>query len=257
MKNTLFIITLILLLFPSVASAQNKDAPIEISADNTLEWHRDKQQYIATGNAVAIQNETKIKADTLTAHYISSPQKDTEITKIIAEGHVIITTKDTIVTGDKAVYLIKDEQATLTGDTLKLTNDKMTVEASDSFEYWTQAQKFKAKGHTKIVDQDRILTADEVTAWFMDKEGEQILKEANAIGNVVMITQSDTASGDTGHYDGLKEIITLEDNVKIVRDKNILNGTRAIVNLKTGISQLFGDKTGGRVTGTFFPKKKD
>lgn len=136
------------------------DAPIEISADNTLEWHRDNQSYIAKGNAVAIQGDKIIKADTLTAHYAPSKTGDTEITKMVAVGHVEIK------------------------------------------------------------------------------------------------TSTDTAFGDHGEYDVLTEIVTLTGNVIIHRDENVLNGDRAVVNLKTGISKLLSDKKSGRVSGTFFPKKK-
>ncbi len=258
MKNFLSIVTAITLV-SSPLFAQ----PIEISADNTLEWHKEKQLYIATGNAVATQKDTQIQADTLTAHYKSSESSNTEITKIIAEGNVIITSPSGQVVGEHGVYLVTEEHATLTGETLKFTGENSSIEASKSFEYWPIEQKFKATGDTILTENNRILNADEVTAWFIEttegsdnEEKSNGLKEANAIGNVVIITDTDKAYGDTGHYDGIKEIATLTGNVKILREKNVLNGNKATVNLKTGISQLFGDENGGRVTGTFFTKSK-
>lgn len=162
--NKFFSITMAIcfLSFPVFAQGvkNNDDAPIEISADEALEWHRDASSYIAKGNAIAIQGDKKIKADTLTAHYAPSANGDNEITKMIAKGRVEIE------------------------------------------------------------------------------------------------TATDTAYGDHGEYDVLKEIVTLTGNVKIHREKNILNGDRAIVNLKTGISKLVSDKKSGRVSGVFFPKKQ-
>ena len=256
MKN-LFALLIIVTLFPFQAKAQ----PIEISADNALEWHREKQQYIAKGNAIATQNDTQIQANTLTAHYSSDTGEKSEITKIIAEGNVTITNPDGVITGENGIYIVADEHATLTGETLKLTGEKTNVEASESFEYWAGTQKFTAKGNAKITEENRTLTSDEVTAWFTPKEDTNTantngLKEAEAIGNVIITTDTDTAYGDTGHYDGIQEIATLKGNVKLHRDKNILNGDRAVVNLKTGISQLFSDSKSGRVTGKFFPNSK-
>ena len=257
MKHLLSLLILFVLT-PLYAHAQ----PIEISADNALEWHREKQQYIAKGNAIATQNDTKIQADTLTAHYSSDTGSQSEITKIIAEGNITITNPDGVITGEHGVYMVADQHATLTGENLKLTGEKTIVEASDTFEYWATEQKFTAKGNAKIIEENRTLTSDEITAWFMTKEETQNtdtngLKEAEAIGNVIITTDTDKAFGDTGHYDGIKEIATLKGNVKLHREKNVLNGDRAVVNLKTGISQLFSDSKNGRVTGKFFPESKN
>ena len=158
------------------------------------------------------------------------------------------------------MYLVADEHATLTGEDLKLTSEKTNVEATETFEYWTKDQKFKAIGNAKVTEGKRTLTASEITAWFINRNeetSEDGLKEAEANGNVVITTDTDTAHGDKGHYDALEEVATLTGNVKILRDKNVLNGSRAVVNLKTGISQLFGNQNGGRVTGTFFPESQN
>lgn len=145
----------------NTSPAENEDAPIEISADGALEWHRQDKQYIARGNAMATQQDKTIKADILTANYESSEENDTQITNIIAEGNVIIT------------------------------------------------------------------------------------------------TATDTAYGDRGDYDVTKEIVTLTGDVKVLRDKNVLNGKKAVVNLKTGVSKMLGDSNGGRVTGTFYPSSSE
>ena len=44
-----------------------KKAPIEITADTSLEWYRDAKMYIARDNAVAKQGPTELHGDTLTA----------------------------------------------------------------------------------------------------------------------------------------------------------------------------------------------
>ena len=43
------------------ANAQSSD-PLVVEADDSLEWRREDRQYIATGNAVATQGETTLKA---------------------------------------------------------------------------------------------------------------------------------------------------------------------------------------------------
>ncbi|HJR22162.1 MAG TPA: hypothetical protein VJ822_11105, partial [Dongiaceae bacterium] len=47
---------------------EDNDEPIEISAENGIEWKRDARTYTARGNALAQQGETSIAADTLIAY---------------------------------------------------------------------------------------------------------------------------------------------------------------------------------------------
>src|SRR5258708_37335226 len=43
--------------------------PVNVQADNGIEWQQTQQLYIARGNAVATRGPAAIKADTLIAHY--------------------------------------------------------------------------------------------------------------------------------------------------------------------------------------------
>ena len=43
---------------------QNNDKPVEIHADQGIEWQQDAQAYIARGNAKATQGDTTVHADT-------------------------------------------------------------------------------------------------------------------------------------------------------------------------------------------------
>jgi lipopolysaccharide export system protein LptA len=53
--------------------------PIEIIARDGIEWNREKQQYIARGDARASQNGTTVEADVLTAYYREGASSRTEI----------------------------------------------------------------------------------------------------------------------------------------------------------------------------------
>ena len=48
---------------------QGGDKPVEIEADDGIEWQRDAKAYVARGNARARRAGVEIRADTLTAFY--------------------------------------------------------------------------------------------------------------------------------------------------------------------------------------------
>ena len=62
---------------------------------------------------------------------------------------------------------------------------------------------------------------------------------------------------DLGVYNSNDKIIRLTGNVVIINQKSKLSGYKGITNLKTGISNIVGDrKNKKRVRGTFSPIKK-
>src|SRR5262245_27256769 len=78
----------------------DKKDPIEISADNGIEWKRDSRTYTARGNALAQQGNTSIAADTLIAYL----DDQDELTRWEATGNVKIQTKTSTSYGERAEY---------------------------------------------------------------------------------------------------------------------------------------------------------
>ena len=74
-------------------SGGDSDAPIAIEAEQGIEWQREKQVYIARGNARASRGDVTVYADSLTAHYRSDPGGGTEIWRLEANGNVRITSR--------------------------------------------------------------------------------------------------------------------------------------------------------------------
>ena len=78
-----------------------------------------------------------------------------------------------------------------------------------------------------------------------------------AQGGVVVDAPSGTATGDNGVYDVSPRIVTLTGNVVLVKEKDVMRGTKLTVNLITGVAQLGGAQgQGGRVQGLFTPKQQ-
>ncbi|MGZ9108401.1 MAG: LptA/OstA family protein [Micavibrio sp.] len=246
-------------LLTSPSQAQS-DAPIEITADKTLEWHRADLQYVADGNAVVIQGDTTIKADLITADYRDSKKSSTDIYRLTGTGTVSIEDKGNTAQGDKLVYELDSGIATMTGKALTMTSPEQTLTATEKFEYDVNAGKLTAFGNGKVVRATDTLEADTITAFLVTgTDGKNTLDRLEATQNVKITTPTETLTGAKGVYNAKSNTAIITGNVKITRGPNVLTGERAEVDLNTDISRLFGSsiedgQTGGRVKGIFYPE---
>ncbi len=272
--------------FAADITATNSDAPVEIFADKTLEWDRAKKTYTARGNAVARQGNMQVKSSTLTAHYSEDSNNKqagagagSEITKLTADGTVEISSPPYIAHGDTAIYDVTTGVATLTGDDLKIETPSENLTAEQRIEFDTANNRLSAVGDAKAVRGTDSLKSEKLDAFFKQgKDGKTALDRITADNAVTIKTARETVTGDSGVYDVTAGKATLRGRVRILQGENWLEGTRAEVDLKTGISKLFADgkplpgRTSlivdgvertpvapvgdGRVRGVFYPKKK-
>lgn len=160
------------------------EGPIEVLADDAIEWHRDQRMVIARGNARATRDGTTVYADRLIAHYRDrggsaaptgvTPPSGTnlggsgEIWRLEAERNVRIVGGNDRAEGDRAVYDLDRRVLVLTGRALSLTNGEDRVTARDALEYWAETRMAVARGDAVVTSEDRTLEADTVVAYFVD-----------------------------------------------------------------------------------------
>jgi len=237
----------------------DRDQPLEITADETLEWHRNTRQYIARGNVIVKQGEVTIFADILTADYRETGVSAFEIFRLTADGNVRILSQGNTATGQRAVYDVDRGVAVMTGNNLSLRSPDQSVTARDSFEYWITEGRLKAIGAARVLRGEDILEADNVSARFTeDATGTRQLQNLGAEGNVKITTPTEILTGRRGTYTASTNIAALTGNVKIARGPNVLEGESAEVNLTTNVSKMKGNPAqGGRVRGVFYPGSED
>lgn len=242
-----------------VPVSTNSDAPIEITASETLEWHRNDNQYIAKGAVKATQNDTTLYSDRLTADYREGATSSMEIYRLTADANVRIQSADTMFYGEKAVYEVDQAYAVMTGNNLKMESPDQVVTARDKMEYWSTKREALAIGNAKVVRGKDTINADVIKAVFKETSGGQQIDTLHANGHVVIVTPTETLTGDRGIYYSATNKAEIHGNVKIVRGPNVLEGDRGEVDLNTNISRIFGGPTAaagtgdGRVRGVFYP----
>jgi len=202
----------------------------------------------------------EIHSDTLTAFY-NDQGGGTDVSKLLARGSVVISSPPYVAHGDEGTYDVKTGDALLTGKNLKVESGEQRLTARDSLQYSGTENKMTALGDATAVKQSQTLRADKLTAFF-DKgaDGNMAAKKIEAAGRVSITTDKEVITGDSGVYDVPSQQAVLTGKVVITQDRNRLEGTRATVDMNTGISQLFADGSPaapGRVTGIFYPKQKD
>ena len=230
---------------------QSSDTPLEINAEQGIEWQQKNKAYIARGNARAAQGDVAVYADTLTAYYREKQGGGTTIWRIDAEENVRIATPTQSTFGDKGVYDVDKGILVLTGN-VRMETETDRITARDSLEYWEKRNLAVARGNAIAQRGDNRLRADVLTAhFFKDANGKSRVRQVDAFDNVVITTPDEIVRSNRGIYDVETGIAKLTGSVKITRGTNQLNGEYAEVNLNTGVSRLFGRGSG--VRGIFTP----
>lgn len=275
--------------------AGNDDKPLEVFADQGIEWNQNENTYIARGNARAVKGDTTVYGDSLVAHYRKAASGGTEVWRLEANGNVRITTPTDTAYGDRAVYTIDNAVLVMTGKALRLTTPRQTITARDSLEYWEQKDLAVARGNALVVTADgRRIRGDVLTALFKSNKAtadakpstakptpakpaasnrkppataakgandrdDGRLQRIDAYGNVIITTPQDVARGNRAVYQEETGIANLMGSVKITRGRNQLNGEAAEVNLHTGVSRIVSASQGaggGPVRALIVPDRK-
>ncbi len=249
---------------PSMESLSNpnSDEPLEITADETLEWHRNDLRFIAHGNVNTTQGDVTITAATQTADYRETKESGFDIYKLTADKNVRIISRGNIAEGDLAIYEVDKGLATMTGDNLKLTSPERVLTANERFEYYVTDGRLNAVGNAIVVQGTDKIRADQMSAILKQDtaSGKRSIDKLTANGNVIITTATEVLKGQRGEYDAGTNTAKIIGNVTITRGPNILSGAQAEVNLTTNVSKMIGggtDDKPGRVSGRFYPSSED
>lgn len=241
----------------NITSSGKSSGPIEIFADDGIEWQQEKNIFIAHGNAKAIRGTVTVMADVLKAYYRDN-DGDTDIWRLDAEGSVEIRSPSEVAYGDLAIYDVINDLLVLRGDNVRFIAGADTITARDQIEYWELKKIAVARGDAVAVREDKVVRADVLVGHFTsDVAGSTEVHQIDAFDNVRIKTANETAEAERGVYHVKAGLAVLTGDVKIVREKNILTGCKAEVDLNTNVSKLFScsGQENQRVQGILQPDK--
>ncbi len=234
-----FLIFLIFFTFQNVNSESN-ELPIEIYADEGIEWHKNDNKYLAIGNAKAIQGTLSLKSDYIEAFYEENTSSEMDIVKVKAHKNVIVTDEKVKITGGKsAEFQVKKDYFKIKGSKLKLTSEFDKLNANKKIEYWRKKNVAVATGKAIAIKKDEFIIKGEKLVWHLEKNGEKMdIKKIVGFENVSIETNNEVAFSDKALYNKSKEICKLFGNVRLQKGESFLMGDYAEVDLKKGISKL-------------------
>lgn len=266
----------------------SQGGPVDITANDGIEWRQAEQVVVARGNARAVRDGATVDAARLIARYRpnaaqSAPQATpsetplsggNEIWRMEAEGQVRITTATDTATGDRAVYDMDQSVLVLSGRNISYATPQHVITSRDSLEYWSQRRMAVARGNALVVTQDgRRITADTLVAHMLEDSpanaptqarpgtqgtaaappGQGRIDRIELFGNVEIRTEMEVVRGDRGVYSAASGMARVLGNVRITRGDNHINGREALVNLNTGITRIVS-QPGQRVQGIINPQ---
>ena len=281
--------------------AGNSDGkPLNIEAENGIEWQQNNHVYIARGHAKATRGDTSVTADTLYAYYrpaaatpqagaatpalrANPPAKDsaspfdngsTQVYRIEAQGNVVFATASQTAYGDNAVYDVDQTVLVVTGKDLRIVTPTDLVTARDSFEWYDQRQIGVARGNAVAIrhgPSENTIKGDVLTTEMTKSDGAKPgdpqtskISKVDAQGHVILISQDQIAHGDAGVYNLETGIATISGHVSLTRGENELRGQYAVVDTNTNVARLLSappsaQMTGSRprVEGLLIPRKQE
>jgi lipopolysaccharide export system protein LptA len=118
---------------------------------------------------------------------------------------------------------------------------------ADTLEVLRNEQIATFTGNVDAVQGDMVLSADLLRVYYGDEEeanavgpaGANSIRRIEAEGNVFLSSPRETAQGDAGVYDVASNQVTMEGEVVLTRDDNVIRGQRLEVDLVSGRSQVF------------------
>ena len=251
------------------ARAQQLDlthgGPIDITAQDGLEWRQNDQEVIARGDARAIRGNVTVSADSLTAWYRKKGTTETaqvtpasalagdpstagnEIYRLQAEGHVHIFTATDQAQGDKATYDLDQSVLVMTGRDLKLTTPNDVITARDDLEYWPQKHMAVARGDAVVLTNDaKRVAADTLVAYTTDTPPPAAANAAPTPASAKAPNPTKASAGAKTSDDPLAASGKLQrveafGNVSIRTATDTVTGDKGVYVPDTGMARLVGN----------------
>ena len=189
-------------------STSSTDEPIEIYADNGIEWHKNSKKYVALGNAQAVSGSLSLKSDRIEAYYNETKGSSMDIKNVIAKRNVVIQDKKMkIIGGNFAEYNVKKDYFKVNGSRLRLTSQKNILRSNNKMEYWRSKGVAVATGGAEAQKENEFIVKADRLVWNLHEINKKItVKKIIGFSNVSIRSNNEVAFSDKGIYNNITEV---------------------------------------------------
>ncbi len=237
---------------------------ILLSASSSFGYFSQNEEILTLPEKVKVVSDNGYEMDTsdVTLYHQQEKVKSHQVVSIRgtkmdldAEGFYLFDNGDKVNFLGKSKLIVKDDNG----------RTRYIITAQNGIDVRQAQQTAMAKKDAILETADgRTLYADTLIGYFKKtNKGHFELDWAEAKGNVKIVTNIDTITGQYAVYQTLYQTAQIEGDVILSREGSQMRGERAIIDMKTGVSQMFGSdsplKSKGRVKGILLPSelKKD
>ncbi len=234
----------------------NQNSPIHIDALHGITCEEDQKKCTANNGVRIDQDGLLLNTNKLTT-YFSEKTQEAQLSKVIAEGHVVIKTKENYhLECDRLTMNLGEQSLEAEGSNIKVLHEDMLLNCNHSIQYMIDQHRLKAIGDVTIKDRNYLLKSNEVIAYFnKNSEGKTQISKIVIPKDCVLSTPREYIEANQGDYDIKHNIVTLTGNVRITRESGQLRGDVVEVDLASGNS--FVKSKGSRVELLIIPQKRE
>jgi lipopolysaccharide export system protein LptA len=223
-----------------IINQKQNGEPVEIYAEQGIEWHKNDNKYLAIGNAIAKSGKMSVNSDRIEAFYEESDNSGMDIKLVKAHRNVVVTDENLKIVGGKlAEYNLRKDYFSIFGKNLILTSQENKLESNNKMEYWRTKGVAIASGKAKAQKGNEFKIKAEKLVWYLNENDKKIdVKKIFGFENVSIYTNNEVAFSDKALYNKVSGICKLFGNVKLQKGDSFLTGDYAEVDLNKGISKL-------------------
>ena len=223
-----------------IINQKQNGEPVEIYAEQGIEWHKNDNKYLAIGNAIAKSGKMSVNSDRIEAFYEESDNSGMDIKLVKAHRNVVVTDENLKIVGGKlAEYNLRKDYFSIFGKNLILTSQENKLESNNKMEYWRTKGVAIASGKAKAQKGNEFKIKAEKLVWYLNENDKKIdVKKIFGFENVSIYTNNEVAFSDKALYNKVTGICKLFGNVKLQKGDSFLTGDYAEVDLNKGISKL-------------------
>lgn len=223
-----------------IINQKQNGEPVEIYAEQGIEWHKNDNKYLAIGNAIAKSGKMSVNSDRIEAFYEESDNSGMDIKLVKAHRNVVVTDENLKIVGGKlAEYNLRKDYFSIFGKNLILTSQENKLESNNKMEYWRTKGVAIASGKAKAQKGNEFKIKAEKLVWYLNENDKKIdVKKIFGFENVSIYSNNEVAFSDKALYNKDSGICKLFGNVKLQKGDSFLTGDYAEVDLNKGISKL-------------------